>query len=80
MEELVIRKARVGDIPAIVEACVTSTTKGETEGFAAPEWSTYSYVEQLKKVWVTGNKLKDGCEVVVAEKNDKVVGFIVYSL
>jgi hypothetical protein len=47
---LVIRKARVGDIPAVVEACVTSTTKEETEGFAAPEWLTYSYVEELKKV------------------------------
>jgi hypothetical protein len=47
---LVIRKARVGDIPAVVEACVTFTTKEETEGFAAPEWLTYSYVEELKKV------------------------------
>lgn len=41
---------------------------------------TYSYVEELKKVWVTENRLKDGSEVVVAEKNDKVVGFIVFSL
>jgi hypothetical protein len=50
LEELVIRKAKVSDIPAVVEACVTSTTKGETEGFAAPEWLTYSYVEELKNV------------------------------
>lgn len=80
MEEVVIRKATIDDIPAIVQACLTSASQEETKGFGAPEWGTYSVPGELKKVRTTGNKLNDGSEVVVAEKNSEVVGFIVFSL
>lgn len=80
MQKPVVRKANVDDIPSIVQACVTSASREETEGFAAPEWVTYSSTEELRKVWNTGNRLKDGSEVVVAERNGRVVGFIVFSM
>lgn len=80
MPGVAIRKATVEDIPSIVEACVTSATEEETKGFAAPEWVTYSDLEELRRVWETGNRLKDGSEVIVAEKAGKVVGFIVFGL
>jgi N-acetylglutamate synthase-like GNAT family acetyltransferase len=80
LEKVVIRKATLDDIPSIVQACLTSALQEETKGFAAPEWVTYSVPEELRKVWTTGNRLREGSEVVVAEKDGKVVGFIVFSL
>jgi ribosomal protein S18 acetylase RimI-like enzyme len=64
----------------IVHVCLTSASEGETEGFAAPEWTKYSSVDELKKVWKKGNRLEDGSEVVVAETSGKVVGFIVFKM
>jgi len=78
MSGVVIRKATVEDIPCIVEASLSSATKEETRGFAAEEWVTYSSPEELRKVWDEGDRLKDGSEVVVAEMDGKVVGFIVF--
>jgi ribosomal protein S18 acetylase RimI-like enzyme len=77
---VIIRKASASDILSIVQACLTSASEEETEGFAAPEWVTYSSAEELKKVWKTGNTLKDGSEVVVAEKEGRIVGFIVFKV
>jgi len=78
MAMVVVRRATVNDIEAIVNASLSSTTKEETRGFAADEWVTYSSPDELGKVWAEENRLKDGSEVVVAEKNGKVVGFIVF--
>lgn len=78
MRDMVIRKAAVNDIRSIVQACVSSASREETRGFAAEEWTTYSSSEELRKVWAKGNRLKDGSEVVVAEKDGKVIGFIVF--
>lgn len=79
LQKVIIRKAAIADVPAIVQSCVTSASEEETEGFAAPEWLTYSCPDELRKAWATENKLNDGSEVVVAEKNGHVVGFIVFS-
>jgi ribosomal protein S18 acetylase RimI-like enzyme len=80
LERVTIRKASDGDILSIVQVSLASASKEETEGFAAPEWMTYSSTEELKKVWRTGNRLGDGCEVVVAEKERRIVGFIVFKV
>jgi ribosomal protein S18 acetylase RimI-like enzyme len=79
MDTVIIREATVADIPAIINASLTSVaSKDETNGFSAPEWATYHSSEALRNAWGRGNKLKDGSEVVVAEKKGKIVGFIVF--
>lgn len=78
MNRVRIRRARAADIPAVVRVATTSASKEETEGFAAAEWVTYSAPAELRKVWAGGNRLKDGSEVVVAERAGRVVGFIVF--
>jgi ribosomal protein S18 acetylase RimI-like enzyme len=78
MTKLVLRTATPEDIPSIVYVCLTSSTKEETTGFAADEWVTYSSPEELRKVWIAENRLKDGSQVIVAVKNGKSVGFIVF--
>jgi GNAT superfamily N-acetyltransferase len=80
MEEVIIRKASVHDVHAIVQASLTSASKEETDGFAAAEWVTYSSPEELRKVWDRENRLKDGSEVFVAEKDRRIVGFIVFKM
>ena len=72
--------ATANDITSIVNVSLTSTTKEETNGFTAPEWTTYSSTEELSKVWAEANRLKDGSEVIVAEKNNKIIGFIVFKM
>jgi len=78
MAKLVIRNASVNDIPSIVRVSLTASTIEEARGFSAPEWTTYLTPEELRKIWVKENRLKDGFEVVVAEKDENVVGFIVF--
>ncbi|MEM2117896.1 MAG: GNAT family N-acetyltransferase [Candidatus Bathyarchaeia archaeon] len=78
MVKAAIRKANVNDIPAIIQTRLTSTSERETEGFGAPEWMTEWSVEEWRKMWAEENKLKDGSEVLVAEKENKIVGFIVF--
>ena len=78
MAKLVIRNASVNDIPSIVRVSLTASTIEEARGFSAPEWTTYLTPEELTKIWVEENRLKDGFEVVVAEKDENVVGFIVF--
>ncbi len=80
MIKLVIRTATKNDIPSIVNVSLASTEKEETQGFTAPEWGTYSSSEELRKVWAKENRLKDGSEVIVAKKNRKIVGFIVFKM
>jgi len=78
MTKLVIRTATLDDIHCIVKVNLSAAPKEETKGFAAPEWVTYSSPEELRKVWAEENRLKDDSEVVVAEKDGKVIGFIVF--
>jgi ribosomal protein S18 acetylase RimI-like enzyme len=78
--KLVIRTATRNDIPSIVNVRLASTVKGETQGFEAPEWVTYFSSEELRKAWAEENRLKDGSEVIVAEKHRKIVGFIQFKM
>jgi len=78
MEQLVIRNATYGDIPSIIEVDLSSTTKDELLGFTTPEWVTYSSPDELMKFWAEGNGLKDGSEIIVAVKDGKIIGFIVF--
>ena len=71
-----LRKATAADIPAIVQASLTSASKEDLEGFTAPEWVTYTSVDELRKVWMKDNRLQDESEVIVAEVRGRVVGFI----
>ena len=80
MEGVIICKASLHDVHAIVEASLTSASKEETNGFAAAEWVTYSSSDELRKVWDRGNRLKDGSEVIVAKKERRIVGFIVFKM
>jgi len=80
MRKLVIRAATPDDIPSIVKVSLASTTEEEVQGFSAPEWVTFSSSEELSKVWVEANRLKDGFEVIVAEKNGEIVGLIVFKM
>lgn len=80
MVKLVIRKATMNDIPSIVDVSLASTAREETQGFVAPEGIAYSSSEELRKAWAEENRLKDGSEVIVAEKNRKIVGFIVFKM
>jgi len=80
MTKLVVRGATVYDISSINSVSLAATAREESRGFSAAEWVTYSSPEELEKVWAVENKLKDGSEVIVAEKNGKVVGFIVFKM
>ncbi len=57
---------------------MSSKTRSELVGFSAPEFWIFSSPEALTGVWGKGNRLKDGFEVIVAEKDGRVVGFIVF--
>jgi GNAT superfamily N-acetyltransferase len=80
MDAVIVRKASADDVYSIVQASLASASKEETDGFAAAEWVTYSSPEELRKVWDGGNRLKDGSEVVVAEKERWIVGFKVFKM
>jgi len=80
MTSLVIRAAAVKDVSSIVRIRLTALTEEEIRGFSAPEFATYSSIEELRKVWSRENRLKDGFEVFVAEDEGKMVGFIVFKM
>ena len=73
-----IRKAKREDIQSIVETRLTSTTDEEISGFTTPEWGTFLDVEKLSSEWTTGNRLKDDYEVIVSERDEKIVGYLVF--
>jgi ribosomal protein S18 acetylase RimI-like enzyme len=78
MSRLVIRPAIREDILSIVEVYLSSKTRSEVAGFTAAKFATFSSPSKLKRVWAGGNRLKSGLEVVVAEKDRRVIGFIVF--
>ena len=80
MRTVIIRRASADDVTAIVQVSLTSASTEEMIGFAAPEWVTYSSPSELKKLRNRGNRLKDGSEVLVAEKERRIVGFIVFKM
>jgi len=78
--KLVIRSATVKDIPSIVNVNLTSTTKEGIQGFTTSEWGTFSSPEELKKAWFEENRLNDGSEIMVVEKKEEIIGFIVFKM
>jgi hypothetical protein len=76
----VIRPATVKDIPSIVKVRLAAISEKEIQGFSTPELGTYSSNEEREKVWLGENRLKDGSEIIVAEKHGKTVGFIVLQM
>ncbi len=47
-------------------------------GFSAPEWGTFRDTNQLREIWTTANRLKEDYEVIVAERERQIVGFLVF--
>lgn len=47
-------------------------------GHTAPEWGTFRDVERLRNEWITGNRLKDDYEVIVAEREGQIIGYLVF--
>ena len=80
MSSLVIRPASIGDVSSIVRVRSGAFSEKEAAGFTVPGESPYTSIEKLRKVWSRGNLFKDGSEVFVAEREGKVVGFIVYNM
>jgi ribosomal protein S18 acetylase RimI-like enzyme len=75
-----VRQASILDISSIVQIRLGAVTEQEVSGFIVPGDNPYASVEQLQALWETNNLLNDGCEVFVAERRGKIVGFIVYNI
>ena len=80
MPSLVIRPASVEDVSSIVEVRLGAFTEEEAAGFTIPGESPYVSIERLQKMWDKENLFRDGSEVFVAEREEKVVGFIVFNM
>ena len=80
MSSLVLRPASVMDVPSIVKVRSGAFTEKEVSGFIVPGESVYSSTEKMREIWETGNRLRDGFEVFVAERRGEVIGFIVYNM
>jgi ribosomal protein S18 acetylase RimI-like enzyme len=78
VNEITIREAQREDIPTIVDTSRASTTDEEMVGFTAPEWGTFRDVKKLRNEWTTGNRLKNDYEVIVAERKNQIVGYLVF--
>jgi len=80
MSSIVIRPASIEDVSSIVEVRLGAFTEKEAAGFTIPGESPYVSIEKLRKMWDKENLFKDGAEVFVAEREEKVVGFIVLNM
>ena len=81
MSSLKIRPATIDDALSIAEIRVGALlTKDEVSGFVVPSDNLYSSADKLRKVWDRNNRLQDGFEVFVAERNGKEIGFIVLNM
>ncbi len=77
---LTFRKATINDVPSIVKIRRAAFTQEEVKGFTTPQPSIYYTCEGLRAAWDKDNKLKDGWEVFVAERDQRIVGFIVFKI
>lgn len=80
MSSLVIRPASIKDVASVVRVRLGAFSEEEASGFIVPGEGMYASIEKLRKIWDKENFLKDGCEVFMAEREAKVVGFIVYNM
>ena len=80
MSSLVIRSASLTDVSSLVKIRLGAINDKEATGFTVPGEGLYSSIEKLREMWDRENLLKDGCEVFVAERDARVIGFIVYNI
>ena len=80
MLSLKIRPATINDISSIVEVRLGALTEEEVSGYVVPGDNSCSSAEKLRKVWGRKNRLTGGFEVFVAEKEGKVIGFVVFTM
>ena len=80
MTLIMIREATTKDIPSIAKVRLRTLTKEELRGFSASEFAYTSSIEGLQKVWDSGNRLKDGFEVFVAETEGRLVGYMMFKI
>jgi ribosomal protein S18 acetylase RimI-like enzyme len=78
MSPLVIRAATIRDISSIVRIRLETLSDDEISGFSAPEFANTSSTEQLLDTWESGNMLKDGFEVLLAEDDHRIVGYMMF--
>ena len=72
--------ASLKDIPSIVKIRLNSLDTKNLIGFSVPNSNDLWSIEKLQKEWLTENRMKDGCEVFLAEKDNQVIGFIFYNM
>ena len=80
MHSLKIRPATVKDVSSIVKIRKETVTEEDIIEFAVPEDNMYSSIEKLREMWAFENKLNNDFEVFVAEDQDRVIGFIVFTV
>ncbi|MGE5637391.1 MAG: GNAT family N-acetyltransferase [Chloroflexota bacterium] len=80
IDKLLIRKANHKDISSIVKVRKAAFTSEEVQGFTAPTPSIFYSSARLEKAWQTDKKLKGGWNLLVAENNKEVIGFIVFKI
>ena len=77
---LLIRAATVNDVSSIVKVRLGTLTEEEISGFSAKEFAITSSTEKLQKAWGSGNILKDGFEVFLAENEGRLVGYMMFKV
>lgn len=80
MNSLLVRAASIRDVPFIVRIRLGALTKKEIHGFSAQELATTSSTKKMRELWGSGNRLKDGCEVFLAEDGGKMVGYMMFKV
>ena len=80
MSQLVIRPATIKDISSIVKIRLETLSDNEISGFSAPEFANTSSTETLLDTWESGNMLKDGFEVFLAEDDHRIVGYMMFKI
>ena len=80
MTSLLVRPASIKDVQSIVKVRLGALTDEELFGFSVPGDNPYSSIKKLQKMWIKENKLVGGFEVFVAERDGKVIGFVVINM
>jgi ribosomal protein S18 acetylase RimI-like enzyme len=80
MTPIKIRPASKNDVSSIVAIRQGAFTDEEAAGYIIPGDNMYTSTKKMREMWGTKNLLEDGSEVFVAEREGRVVGFIVFNM
>ncbi len=80
MSSLLIRPASTKDAPSIEKVRFGAFTEDEAAGYTIQGGGAYYLSGNLLKEWEGENRLRGGFEVFLAEREGRVVGFIVYAM